>query len=70
MLSNPHIYPQISDTGGNGTIEQQLIILAVKMAESLIRHNTVRLRIFVGWVEQSETQQMPVNVGLWLRHTS
>ncbi|MGM3304690.1 hypothetical protein ACSQ6I_01645 [Anabaena sp. WFMT] len=38
MLSNPHIYPQISDTGGYGTMEQQLIILAVEMAESLIQH--------------------------------
>ncbi|MFM2061556.1 MAG: hypothetical protein RLZZ507_1226 [Cyanobacteriota bacterium] len=25
--------------------------------------NTVRLRVFVGWVEQSETQQTLVNVG-------
>jgi len=25
--------------------------------------NTVRLRIFVGWVERSETQQTLVNVG-------
>jgi hypothetical protein len=25
--------------------------------------NTARLRIFVGWVEQSETQQTLVNVG-------
>jgi hypothetical protein len=25
--------------------------------------NTFWVRIFVGWVEQSETQQMPVNVG-------
>jgi hypothetical protein len=38
LLSNPHIYPQVSDEGGNGNIEQQLIILAVEMAESLIQH--------------------------------
>ncbi|BAZ30326.1 hypothetical protein NIES4074_27820 [Cylindrospermum sp. NIES-4074] len=38
MLSNPHIYPQVSDEGGYGNIEQQLIIVAVEMAESLIQH--------------------------------
>jgi hypothetical protein len=38
MLSNPHIYPQVSDEGGYGQIEQQLIIAAVEMAESLIQH--------------------------------
>ena len=27
------------------------------------KSNTVRLRIFVGWVEQSETQEMSINVG-------
>ncbi|TAF07178.1 MAG: hypothetical protein EAZ77_10605 [Nostocales cyanobacterium] len=38
MLSNPHIYPQISDEGGYGNMEQQLIIASVEMAESLIGH--------------------------------
>jgi hypothetical protein len=38
MLSNPHIYPQVSDEGGYGNMEQQLIIAAVEMAESLIEH--------------------------------
>jgi len=38
MLSNPHIYPQVSDEGGYGQTEQQLIIVAVEMAESLIQH--------------------------------
>jgi hypothetical protein len=38
MLSNPHIYPQVSDAGGYGNMEQQLIIAAVEMAESLIQH--------------------------------
>ncbi|MBK1988681.1 hypothetical protein A0J48_014230 [Sphaerospermopsis aphanizomenoides BCCUSP55] len=38
MLSNPHIYPQISDAGGHGNMEQKLIIIAVEMAESLIQH--------------------------------
>ncbi|MBD2446207.1 hypothetical protein H6G76_03350 [Nostoc sp. FACHB-152] len=38
MLSNPHLYPQVSDEGGYGQIEQQLIIASVEMAESLIKH--------------------------------
>nr|WP_187308069.1 hypothetical protein [Nostoc cycadae] len=38
MLSNPHIYPQVSDEGGYGKMEQQLMIVAVEMAESLIQH--------------------------------
>ena len=38
MLSNPHIYAQVSDEGGYGQMEQQLIITAVEMAESLIQH--------------------------------
>ncbi|MEA5617166.1 hypothetical protein VB711_04845 [Cronbergia sp. UHCC 0137] len=38
MLSNPHIYPQISDAGGRGTMEQKLIIVAIEIAENLINH--------------------------------
>ncbi|QSJ19749.1 hypothetical protein JYQ62_14170 [Nostoc sp. UHCC 0702] len=38
MLSNPHIYSQVSDEGGYGKMEQQLILIAVEMAESLIQH--------------------------------
>ncbi|WP_414752546.1 hypothetical protein [Anabaena sp. CCY 9910] len=38
MLSNPHIYTQISEEGGYGQMEQELIITAVEMAESLIQH--------------------------------
>ncbi|MBW4685296.1 MAG: hypothetical protein KME40_09400 [Komarekiella atlantica HA4396-MV6] len=38
MLSNPHIYSQVSDEGGYGQTEQQLILVAVEMAESLIEH--------------------------------
>lgn len=38
MLSNPHIYPQLSDEGGNGNMEQQLIITSVEMAQSLISY--------------------------------
>jgi hypothetical protein len=35
MLSNPHIYPQVSDEGGCGNMEQKLILIAVEMAEKL-----------------------------------
>lgn len=38
MLSNPHIYAQVSDEGAYGKMEQQLIIVAVDMAASLIEH--------------------------------
>jgi hypothetical protein len=38
MLSNPHIYAQVSDEGGYGKMEQQLILVAVDMATSLIQH--------------------------------
>ncbi|MGH1395523.1 MAG: hypothetical protein ACRAVC_16040 [Trichormus sp.] len=38
MLSNPHIYPQVSDEGGYGKMEQQLILTSVEMAEILIQH--------------------------------
>jgi hypothetical protein len=37
MLSNPHIYPQVSDEGGYGKMEQQLILISVEMAEILIQ---------------------------------
>lgn len=36
MLANPHIYPMVSDELGRGQKEQDLIIAAVTMAESLI----------------------------------
>ncbi|MDP5339253.1 MAG: hypothetical protein NWQ28_11850 [Nodularia sp. (in: cyanobacteria)] len=38
MLSNPHIYPKVSDEGSSGRMEQQLIIVAVEMAQSLNQH--------------------------------
>jgi hypothetical protein len=38
MLSNPHIYPQLSDAGGYGNMEQQLIIASVEMGVSLTQH--------------------------------
>lgn len=36
MMSNPHIYPAMSDEGGDGQTEQLLITVAVEMAERLI----------------------------------
>lgn len=36
MLANPHVYPMISDELVRGQREQDLIIAAVEMAESLI----------------------------------
>lgn len=38
MLSNPHIYSQISDEGVDGQLERKLIIVAAEMAEGLIQH--------------------------------
>jgi hypothetical protein len=37
MLSNPHVYSQVSDEGVSGQLEQKLIIIAVEMATSLIQ---------------------------------
>ncbi|MDJ0532853.1 MAG: hypothetical protein QNJ70_10210 [Xenococcaceae cyanobacterium MO_207.B15] len=36
MLANPHVYPMVSDQLGRGQLEQDLIITAIEMAESLI----------------------------------
>ncbi|MDJ0737441.1 MAG: hypothetical protein QNJ47_25805 [Nostocaceae cyanobacterium] len=36
MLANPHIYPMISDEMARGQKEQDLMVLAVEMAEGLI----------------------------------
>ncbi len=36
MLANPHVYPTVSDELGRGQQEQDLIIAAITMAESLI----------------------------------
>ncbi|BAY07368.1 hypothetical protein [Calothrix sp. NIES-2098] len=36
MLANPHIYPKISDEGAKGQQEQELIVIAIEMAEQLI----------------------------------
>ena len=37
MLANPHIYASISDEMGRGRQEQDLIIIAIEMADSLIK---------------------------------
>ncbi len=36
MLANPHVYQTVSDDLGRGPREQDLIIAAIEMAESLI----------------------------------
>jgi hypothetical protein len=36
MLANPHIYATVSDEGAKGQQEQELIIIAIEMAEHLI----------------------------------
>lgn len=36
MLANPHIYASVSDEGGRGQQEQNLIVMAIEMAEILI----------------------------------
>lgn len=38
MLANPHIYPQLSDEGASGSLEQKLTLVATEMAENLIQH--------------------------------
>jgi len=37
MLSNPHIYAKISDEGSQGQQEQALMLMAIEMAENLIK---------------------------------
>jgi hypothetical protein len=37
MLANPHIYPMYSDEMARGQKEQDLMILAIEMAEKLIQ---------------------------------
>jgi hypothetical protein len=53
MLSNPHIYAKVSDEGAYGQMEQQLIIVAVDMAASLIQH-----------CEEAETHQDTTEMNL------
>ncbi|NJR76545.1 MAG: hypothetical protein HC773_29245 [Scytonema sp. CRU_2_7] len=36
MLANPHIYPTVSDEGAKGQQEQELISIAIEIAENLI----------------------------------
>lgn len=38
MLSNPHIYSQVSDDRGYGNMEQQLVITSVEIAEKLVEY--------------------------------
>lgn len=36
MLANPHIYASVSDEGAQGRQEQELVMIAIAMAENLI----------------------------------
>lgn len=36
MLANPHIYASVSDEKGRGRQEQDLIVVAIEIAQSLI----------------------------------
>lgn len=36
MLANPHIYATVSDEGAKGQQEQELIAIAIEMAENLV----------------------------------
>lgn len=35
LLANPHVYPSISDERSTGQQEQELILMAIEMAEQL-----------------------------------
>ncbi len=47
MLANPHIYSMVSDELGRGQQEQELIMAAIEMAETLIAkvENEIERRI-------------------------
>lgn len=36
ILANPYVYASVSDEGGRGQQEQELILIAVEIAKSLI----------------------------------
>ncbi|NEP15896.1 MAG: hypothetical protein F6J97_03215 [Leptolyngbya sp. SIO4C1] len=44
LLANPHIYSQISDDAAKGQQEQFLTVLAIDLAESMIRKVNERAR--------------------------
>jgi type II secretory pathway component PulK len=37
LLANPHVYPSVSDERSNGQQEQELILMAIEMAEQLMQ---------------------------------
>ncbi|GAB4330614.1 MAG: hypothetical protein OHK0047_18030 [Leptolyngbyaceae cyanobacterium] len=37
LLANPHVYPSVSDERSKGQQEQELILMAIEMAEQLIQ---------------------------------
>ncbi|HEY9647021.1 MAG TPA: hypothetical protein V6C88_11655 [Chroococcidiopsis sp.] len=36
LLSNPHVYPAVSDEGAHGQREQELLVMAIALAQHLI----------------------------------
>ncbi|MDJ0694229.1 MAG: hypothetical protein QNJ49_13435 [Mastigocoleus sp. MO_167.B18] len=43
MIANPHIYPTFSDEMARGQKEQDLILLAIGMAQSLIENTEEKI---------------------------
>ncbi len=37
LLANPHVYPSVSDERADGRQEQELILLAIELAEQLVK---------------------------------
>ncbi|MBI4782222.1 MAG: hypothetical protein HY785_13010 [Oscillatoriophycideae cyanobacterium NC_groundwater_1537_Pr4_S-0.65um_50_18] len=52
LLSNPHIYASVSDEGTHGQQEQQLMAIAIEMAECII--GTVNERSHTSHQDESE----------------
>ena len=42
LLANPHVYPSISDERSTGQQEQELILMAIEMAEQLMQKVATR----------------------------
>ncbi len=37
LLANPHVYPSVSDERSTGQQEQELLLMAIEMAEQLMQ---------------------------------
>jgi hypothetical protein len=42
MLANPHVYASVSDEMGNGQQERDLVVVALRIAETLIEKAETR----------------------------